>query len=164
LEENEIWRRTHRAVIARYPDTREPDLHKLIIREIIDMQVRDVIMTSARSIADEGVQSAEEARRQPAPLIRYSDDLFQANRALRKFLYLNVYYHPRVADVNRRACDMLRKVFEAYVVDPARLGEGATKRIETEGLHRTICDYIAGMTDRYLMDEHERIAGSINRG
>jgi dGTPase len=157
LEENEIWRRTHRAVISRYPDAREPDLHKLIIRDIIDMQVRDVIMTSAQSIADAGVKSAKEARRQPAPLIRYSGELSEANRALRKFLYQNVYYHPRVADVNRRACDMLRKVFEAYLADPDRLGETAAKRIEAEGLQRTVCDYIAGMTDRYLMEEYERI-------
>lgn len=157
LEENEIWRRTHRAVISRYPDAREPDLHKLIIRDIIDMQVRDVIMTSAQSIADAGVKSAKEARRQPAPLIRYSGELSEANRALRKFLYQNVYYHPRVADVNRRACDMLRKVLEAYLADPDRLGETAAKRIEAEGLQRTVCDYIAGMTDRYLMEEYERI-------
>lgn len=158
LEENEIWRRTHRAVISRYPDAREPDLHTLIIRDIIDMQVRDVIMTSAQSIADAGVRSADDARRQPAPLIRYSDDLFQANGELRKFLYQNVYYHPRVADVNRRACEMLRKVFEAYLAEPERLGEAAAKRIEAEGLHRTVCDYIAGMTDRYLMEEYARIA------
>jgi len=159
LEENEIWRRTHRAVISRYPDAREPDLHTLIIRDIIDMQVRDVIMTSAQSIADAGVRSADDARRQPAPLIRYSDDLFQANGELRKFLYQNVYYHPRVGDVNRRACETLRKVFEAYLADPERLGEAAAKRIEAEGLHRTVCDYIAGMTDRYLMEEYARIAG-----
>jgi dGTPase len=157
LEENEVWRRSHRAVLARYPDAREPELHKLIIRDIIDVQVQDVVATSAQSIADANVQSAEEVRRQPAPLIRYSDDLFQANRALRKFLYQNVYYHPRVADVNRRACEMLRKVFEAYLINPDRLGEVATKRIEAEGLHRTACDYIAGMTDRYLMEEHARI-------
>ncbi len=157
LEENEVWRRSHRAVISRYPDAREPELHKLIIRDIIDVQVRDVIKASAQSIADASVQSAEEARRQPLPLIRYSDDLFRANRALRKFLYQNVYYHPRVADVNRRACEMLKKVFEAYLADPDRLGEAAAKRIEAEGLHRTVCDYIAGMTDRYLMEEYERI-------
>jgi dGTPase len=157
LEENEIWRRTHLAVISRYPDAREPDLHKLIIRDIIDMQVRDVIMTSAQSIADAGVKSLGEARRQQAPLIRYSDELSQANRALRRFLYQNVYYHPRVTDVNRRACEMLRKVFGAYLADPERLGETAAKRIEAEGLQRTVCDYIAGMTDRYLMEEYERI-------
>jgi dGTPase len=53
---------------------------------------------------------------------------------------------------------MLRQVFQAYLADPEKLGETAAKRIETEGLHRTVCDYIAGMTDRYLMEEHARIA------
>src|SRR6266480_7185082 len=117
LAENEVWKRSQRDVLARYPDAREPELHKLIIRNIIDVQVQDVVATSAQSIADANVQSAEEVRRQPVPLIRYSDDLFQANRALRKFLYQNVYYHPRVADVNRRACEMLRKIFEAYLIN-----------------------------------------------
>src|SRR6266568_5379708 len=158
LEENEVWRRSLRAVLARYPDAREPELHKLIIRDIIDTEVRDLVSTSAKSIVDAAVQSSDEARQQPAPLIRYSDDLFQANRDLRKFLYQNVYYDPRVSEVNRRACEMLRQVFQAYLADADKLGETAAKRIETEGLHRTVCDYIAGMTDRYLMEEHARIA------
>ena len=158
LEQNEVWRRSLRAVLARYPDAREPELHKLIIRDIIDTEVRDLVSTSAKSIADAGVQSSDEARQQPAPLIRYSDDLLQANRDLRKFLYQNVYYDPRVSEVNRRACEMLRQVFQAYLADPDKLGETAAKRIETEGLHRTVCDYIAGMTDRYLLEEHARIA------
>jgi dGTPase len=158
LEKNAVWQRSHRAVLARYPDAREPELHKLIIRDIIDVQVQDVVTTSARSILDAGVQSADEVRRQPTPLIRYSDELLEANRELRGFLYQNVYYHPRVAEVNKRACEMLRKVFETYLVDPERLGEAAAKRIEKEGLHRTVCDYIAGMTDRYLMEEYARIA------
>jgi dGTPase len=158
LEENAVWQRSQRAVLARYPDAREPELHKLIIRDIIDVQVQDVVTTSARSIVDARVQSADEVRKQPAPLIRYSDELLEANRGLRKFLYQNVYYHPRVAEVNEQACEMLRRVFEAYVLEPDRLGEAATKRIEAEGLHRTVCDYIAGMTDRYLLEEHARIA------
>ena len=157
LEENGVWKQSLRAVVSRYPDAREPELHKLIIRDIIDAEVRDLITSSAKSIADAGVQSADEVRRQPTPLIRYSDELFEANRALRKFLYQNVYYHPRVAEVNQRACEMLRQVFEVYVVDPERLGEAATKRIDKEGLHRTVCDYIAGMTDRYLLEEHAGI-------
>lgn len=157
LGESEVWRRSHRAVLARYSGVREPGLHKLIIRDIIDNEVHDLVATSAKSIADAGVQSADEVRREPVPLIRYSDGLAEANRALRKFLYQNVYYHPRVSEVNRRACEMLRRVFEAYLLDPDRLGDGATRRIEKEGLHRTVCDYVAGMTDRYLMEEHERI-------
>jgi len=159
LEQNEVWRRSHRAVLARYAGGWGPELHKLIIRDIIDKEVHDLVAMSAKSIAESGVQSADDVRRQPAPLIRYSDELADANRALRKFLYQNVYYHPRVSEVNRRACEMLRRVFETYLVDPERLGDGATRRIEKEGLHRTVCDYIAGMTDRYLMEEYARIEG-----
>src|SRR5436190_4747000 len=138
LEENAVWQLSHRAVIARYPGAREPELHKLIIRDIIDVQVRDVIMTSAQTIRAANPGSADEVRRQPGPLIRYSEELLEANGELRRFLYQNVYYHPRVAEVNERACEMLRRVFEAYLLDPERLGETATKRIEREGLHRTV--------------------------
>jgi len=158
LEKNEVWGRSLRTVLTRYPDAREPELHKLIIRDIIDTEVRDLVSTSAKLITDADVQSSDEARQQPAPLIRYSDNLFQANRNLRKFLYQNVYYDPRVSEVNRRACEMLRQVFQAYLANPDKLGETAAKRIETEGLHRTVCDYVAGMTDRYLIEEHARLA------
>jgi dGTPase len=159
LEENDIWLRSHRAVFAEYAGAWEPELHKLIIRDIIDNEVHDLVVVSAKSIAESGVLSAYDVRRQPAPLIRYSDELAEANRALRKFLYQNVYYHPRVSEVNRRACEMLQRVFEEYVRNPDRLGDRATRRIEKEGLHRTVCDYVAGMTDRYLMEEYARIAG-----
>ena len=160
LHENWVWQRSHRSVMARYPGTSERELRKLIIRDLIDLQVHDVIASSSESIVDAGVQSADEVRRQSAPLIRYSNELLEANRALRKFLYANVYYHPRVAEVNKRACDMLRTVFKSYLADPGRLGDRATNRIEGEGLHRTVCDYIAGMTDRYLMEEYARLTNS----
>jgi dGTPase len=159
LAENEVWQRSQRDVLSRYPDAREPELHKLIIRNIIDVQVQDVVMTSARSIASAKVQSPDDVRKQTAPLIRYSDGLRKANAALRKFLYANVYYHPRVAKVNRRASEMLEKVFESYLADPGQLGELATRRLDQEGLHRTVCDYVAGMTDRYLIEEYARISG-----
>jgi dGTPase len=160
LEEVTIWRQSHESVSARYPDVREPELHKLIIGAMIDAQVRDVVMTSAEAIANAGVQSADEVRRHASALICYSDARHAANQELRRFLYKNVYYHPRVAEENRRACEMLRNVFEAYVRQPELLGDAATRRIESEGLHRTICDYIAGMTDRYLLEEHGRLKGS----
>ncbi len=159
LENDSVWQRSHRAVISRYPDVHEPELHNLIIRDIIDVQVQDVIATSAQSIVGVGVQTADNVRKQEKPLIRYSEELLKANRELRKFLYENVYYHPRVAEVNWRACEMLRRVFERYIVDPSQLGEAATKRIKQEGLYRTVCDYVAGMTDRYLIEEYARITG-----
>ena len=163
LDENEVWKRSQRDVLSRYPDAREPELHKLIIRNIIDVQVQDVVATSAASVTKANPKNTDDVRKQPAKLIRYSDDLRKANAALRKFLYANVYYHPRVAEVNERACEMLKKVFESYVADPNQLGDVATKRIEQEGLHRTACDYVAGMTDRYLIEEYARIAGNTVR-
>jgi dGTPase len=160
LRETAIWRNSHLAVTQRYPDAREPELHKLIIRDIIDGQVRDVVVTSSDRIAAAGVQSADDVRRRDKPLVSYSEQRAADNGELRRFLYKNVYYHPRVAEVNRHACEMLRSVFEAYVREPTQLGDAAAKRIETEGLHRTVCDYIAGMTDRYLIEEHARIGAN----
>jgi dGTPase len=159
LEQNEVWIRSQRDVITRYPDAREPELHKLIIRNIIDVQVQDVVTNSAGSIARANPKNTNDVRKQEVPLIRYSEELHRANAALRKFLYANVYYHPLVAKVNQRACEMLKKVFEFYVADPGQLGEVATNRVEQEGLHRTVCDYVAGMTDRYLIEEYARITG-----
>ena len=159
LEETSVWRRSHAAVAERYPDAREPELHKLIISNIIDVQVRSVITSSAEAIERAGVRSPDDVRQQDRPLIRYSDELLAANGELRRFLYKNVYYHPRVAEVNRCACEMLRAVFHAYLLCPELLGDGAARRVQSEGLHRTVCDYIAGMTDRYLVDEHARLVG-----
>ncbi len=157
LESVSVWQRAAAAVRVRFPQLREPQLHKLVIREIIDRQVRDVIARSAVNLADwKGAALA-------GKLICYSAELDEGNQELRKFLYQNVYYHPRVAEVNQRACEMLREVFEAYRREPERLGEGVTLRIETEGLTRAVCDYVAGMTDRYLIEEFERLTESSGR-
>ena len=157
LDESAIWQRSHTRVAQRHPQLLGAELQKNIIRDIIDLQVQDVVATSAAAIEAAGPANADEARRKPRRLIRSSEELGAANRALREFLYANVYYHPRVAEVNRRACEMLRMVFAAYLGEPEWLGEGATRRIESEGLYRTVCDYVAGMTDRYLLEEHARL-------
>ena len=68
LEQNEVWRRSHGTVLARYGGGRDPEMHKLIIRDIIDNEVHDLVATSAKSIAESGVQSAGDVRRQPVRL------------------------------------------------------------------------------------------------
>jgi dGTPase len=157
LGELEVWQHSIGEVRGHFPDLRGRELNAYVIRCIIDRQVQDVIATSAELIAASGVDSADAVRRQSEPLIRYSAGLLQANRKLRRFLYENLYYHPRVASANQRAAHMLKDVFEAYVAKPSLLGLASAQRIETEGLHRTVCDYLAGMTDRYLLGEHDRL-------
>jgi len=133
------------------------DLTTYVIRCIIDREVQDVIETSAAAIEKSGVQTATEVRFQKKPLIRYSPTLRRANSELRKFLYKNLYYHPQVACVNQRACGLLRDVFNVCIAKPELMGLNKAGRIESEGLHRAVCDYVSGMTDRYLLEEHERL-------
>jgi dGTPase len=157
LDELEVWRHSHAEVRRHFPKLRGKELHSYVIRCIIDRQVQDVITTSEEFIDDAGVQSANDVRRQKKPLIRYSLSLLKANQALRKFLYKNLYYHPSVAGANTRACELLKNVFQRYLKKPSLLGETTAKRIRKDGLHRTVCDYLSGMTDRYLMEEHCRL-------
>jgi len=157
LEELEVWRESHEDVKRRYPDIEGRELNAYVIRCIIDRQVEDVIVTSAQRIAQAGVQSVEDVRRQPQALIAYSAPRHKANRALRAFLYANLYYHPDVSQVNRRACEMLSQVFDAYLENPNLLGGNHADRIAADGLHRVVCDYLSGMTDRYLLEAHARL-------
>ncbi len=151
------WRHSHEEVRGHFPKLKGKALHGYVIRCLIDRQVQDVIGTSAALIDAAGVRSAAEVRARPRPLIRYSAPLLRANRELRKFLYQNLYYHPRVAGANDRACQRLRDVFGAYLRDAKLLGQATARRVRRDGLHRTVCDYLSGMTDRYLIEEHARL-------
>jgi dGTPase len=157
LAELEVWQYSREEVRREFPKLRGPELHSYVIRCMIDRQVQDVIATSAELIADTDVKNSDDVRRQKKPLIRYSLPLLKANRELRKFLYKNLYYHPRVAGANQRACALLENVFGAYLKKRSLLGETTAKRLRQDGLHRTVCDYLSGMTDRYLLEEHARL-------
>lgn len=157
LSELDIWREFYDEVKRRFPLIEGRELHAYVIRCIIDREVEDVIVTSSARIAASGVCNVEQVRRQPGPLIGYSERLAQANQALRTFLYAHLYHHPDVAQVNRRACEMLGRVFDAYMAHPNLLGSTTSARVEVDGLHRAVCDYLSGMTDRYLLDEYARL-------
>ncbi len=119
--------------------------------------IGDVLEASAARIAASGVQSADDVRRHSGLLIGYSSAVARQTRELRSFLYANLYFHPQVAGANQRACDMLAAVFAAYLEDPSQIGREATRRVPNCGLYRAAGDYIAGMTDRYLLREHARL-------
>ena len=152
-----LWQTVKREVCARYPGLDGRELCASIIRNLIDRQVRDVVETSAARIAEAGVASPDDARRQPRPLIAYSEELHSSTREMRRFLFANVYYHPQVVQAYQRACGRLSDVFGAYLQAPERLGQATAARVDADGLHRTVCDYLSGMTDRYLLEEHTRL-------
>ncbi len=154
-----LWQDARGEVRARYPRLEGRELCASIIRRLIDRQVEDVIATSAANIAAAGVGTVAEVRRQSGRLVGFSPGRREANAALRRFLYANLYYHPQVTGANDRACGRLGDVFGAYLCAPERLGQASVARIEAQGLHRTVCDYLSGMTDRYLLEEHARLFG-----
>jgi dGTPase len=130
-----------------------------IIRTIIDLQIKDVVETSEKLICASKVNSANDVRRFPKPLIQHSKERGTLNMELRKYLYKNLYYNPVVHQPNLRAVKMLGELFKYYLKHPKEIGESSRRRLKKIGLHRAVCDYLAGMTDRYVMLEYKRIFG-----
>ena len=152
-----IWRETDEAVHSENGDLPAETRHYAIIRRLINSQVHDVVKTSSRLIAEAGVQSADAVRLMDETLIQYSTSRREANIELRDYLYENLYYNPVVHEPNRRAVKMLEKLFRHFEAHPEDIGSQSRSRIERDGLQRAICDYIAGMTDRYVWQELERL-------
>jgi dGTPase len=150
-----------RFVRRQYGQLAEESRHYFIIRTIIDMQIRDVVENSERLIQKAGVQSADAVRLHTRPLVAHSPARRKLNQELRKYLYRNLYYNPVVHEPNLRAVKLLEQLFKHYLTNPKDLGESSQKSIKKNGLHRAICDYIAGMTDRYVGLEWERLFGGL---
>jgi len=152
-----VWAQAARLMKKEFGNPPEESRRYFIIRTIIDMQLADVIATSEKLIAAAKVKSVDDVRKFSKPLIQYSPERRRLNIELRKYLYKNLYFNPVVNEPHIRAKQLLRNLFGYYLKYPKALGEQARKRIRRDGLHRAVCDYIAGMTDRYLIQEHARL-------
>jgi len=154
-----VWAQAARAVKKEHGALPDECRRYFTIRTIIDLQIRDVVETSERLIEKAGVQSADDVRRFPKALIQYSPERRKLNLELRKYLYKNLYYNPVVHQPNLRAVKMLGQLFNYYLAHPKEIGDSSRRRLKKTGLHRAVCDYLAGMTDRYVMLESARIFG-----
>jgi dGTPase len=155
-----LWKKAATLVRREVGDLTDESRRAFTIRTLIDIQIHDVVETSEKLIRQAGVKSANDVREYPRSLIQYSPQRRKLNLQLRKYLYNNLYFNPSVREPNDRAVRMLERLFRFYVQHPAEIGgEQARKRVRHVGLHRAVCDYIAGMTDRYVLLEHQRIFG-----
>jgi len=130
-----------------------------IIRTIIDLQIKDVVGHSEQLISAAGVRCADDVRRHDRRLIGRGAENRALNAELRRYLYRNLYFNPIVNEPHLRAKRLLRDLFRFYLGHPREIGGQARKQIRREGLPRAVCNYIAGMTDRYAIQEHRRIFG-----
>jgi dGTPase len=125
------------------------------IRRMLSDQVYDVIDTTRRAVADSGVRTLDQARL-AGPLVAFSPSMKSRSQELKKFLFAQLYRHPQVMHTTGQAQQVVRELFEAYVAQPAEM---PTDFAANDDLHRSVADYIAGMTDRFALREHERLTG-----
>jgi dGTPase len=152
----ELWDRVKHSVGWDGDGFDEMWRHRLI-RRLIGLEVTDVINATEERLAIAGVKSIGDIQALDHNLIGFSDALKQINRGLKNFLYTRMYRHTRVIRMQTKADRLLSELFAAYIAEPGQLPRSAQLRIEEDGLHRAVCDYIAGMTDRFALDEHAKM-------
>ena len=157
LKQVDIWQITFLRVNREHPGMDPERQCAFTIRELIEREVSDVIATSAANIAAAKVNSADEVRQLSKPLVSYSKELRKANQQLRDFLYKSLYFNPVAHKPHERAVAAMSELFRAYAANPRLMGESTQRRLGKVGLYRAICDYIAGMTDRFALEEYKRI-------
>jgi len=128
-----------------------------VVRWIIDHCVRDLIGASQASLQEAGARSVEDVRGAGRRLVAYSPGMQARVRELKDFLFRNMYRHYRVVRMGDKAGRLLRDLFHSYVNEPRQLPPHYQEQLERDGVHRVVCDYIAGMTDRFAVDEHQKL-------
>jgi dGTPase len=147
LAENSGWRSDELDSLTR---------HKMI-RHLIGLEVTDLVRTTDQKLRASGVRSVDELQRLPYNVIDFSEDMHRRNRELKDFLYAKLYRHHRVVRMAVKAERIIVELFKAYRDEPAMLPGHVQNLISEHGLERTICDYIAGMTDRFAVEEYQKL-------
>ncbi len=127
------------------------------IRELVGIEVDDVIAATNEHLKKLNPQSSEDVQRHTFQIVGHSEEVGSLNRELKDFMFQNMYRHFRVVRMTQRAEMFISRIFEAYIAEPAMLPDEYQKRLESEILHRVVADYIAGMTDRSALLEYQRL-------
>lgn len=157
LHENPLWVQAMVEVSSRYGDVPRLVLESRTVHNVIDRLVTDAIVTTQQNLERWRIRTVDDVRGCVEPLVGLSESVAAANRDLKHFLYTRVYYHYQVARMKEKAKRLVTQIFETYLARPNQLPEQVQERLEAEPLPRVLCDYIAGMTDRFAVDEHRRL-------
>lgn len=128
-----------------------------MIRQLIGMEIDDVLNHSDSLLKNHSIRSVEEVQRMPFNIIGFSERMLRRNRALKDFLYNNLYRHYRVQRMSFKAGQILSELFKTYMLEPSVLPNHIQDRLEKNVPERVVCDYIAGMTDRFAIEEHQKL-------
>jgi dGTPase len=162
LEGIALWEILRETYNWRGPQLDDMERHRMI-RQLVGMMVTDMITSTDARLKDSKVKSALDIQKMKQNVIGYSEDMHRRNRELKDFLYKKLYRHYRVVRMSVRAERLISDLFNAYRTEPAILPDHVQHFVEKRGLERTICDYIAGMTDRFTIEEHQKLFNPLEK-
>lgn len=151
-----LWERLREAFSWQGPELSDLERHRMI-RELVGIMVTDLVHATDERLRASKVSSPLDIQRLSANLVGYGEDMQRRHRELKDFLFQNLYSHYRVLRMAVKAERVITDLFDAYRSQPAILPTGMRAAIDLRGLERTICDYIAGMTDRFAIEEHRKL-------
>lgn len=152
--------KTFKEVEQKYPDLDFSRTVHEVVRRTIGMMVEDILAESRKRIADAKPTCADDIRALDAPVITFSDEMAKNDRELKEFLFPNMYRHYKLNRMSSKAKRVVRDLFELFLAEPETMPTEWQKGTAGAGdplTARVAADYIAGMTDRYALDEHRRL-------
>lgn len=152
-----LWQDADKELKSKYLNLDNEVRKYQIIKLLINLQISDLLTESEKKLKEFNIVSPEQARKKREKIISFSPQMLEKRAPLREFLLENLYRHYRVIRMSNKARRFLQDLFRVYLAKPEQLPPSSQKRIKEEGVHRTICDYIAGMTDRYALDEYKKL-------
>ena len=162
LREQPLFGEHWETVTARYPELDDRRLVYEIIRRMIDTLVTDLIENTRSELGRLKLESIEDVRMQAAPVVRFSEAVFEQHTRLKQFLNLNLYRHEKVRLMTDQAKITVRELFEGYMRAPEQMAAEFSRKAQApdaDAAHkaRVVADYVAGMTDRFAIAEHGRL-------
>lgn len=152
-----LWEVINESIGRRRSDALDELNRNRLIRRLIGIEITDLIQSIDRMIRRSGIRTVAELQELPYNVVGFSEDMHRRNRELKDFLYQHLYNHYRVVRMAVKAERIIESLFNAFIKEPAILPDHFQKSIDDIGLEATVCDYIAGMTDRFAIDEYQKI-------
>lgn len=159
LRKLELWDMSAGIVEKKYPGLKLKDKMRRmqIIRIIIDLQVTDILENTSLKIKKLGIKSIEDISKTYDRIVSFSGKMDNIRKPLRKYLIDNLYHHYRVIRMADKARRFIEELFNVYIKRPEQLPSTSKNRLSQEDCYRVVCDYIAGMTDRYALEEYKKL-------
>jgi dGTPase len=154
-----LWNHVTRMLRDRYPNLDRDTFRYQAVRMLIDTFIRDLVAGTEAVVSEGNFQSPREIACADKPTGTFTQRMRDWKEQLNEFLHARFYTHHKIMRMQYKANRLLRDLFDEYVRRPSQLPPGVQNRIrqEQEPLERTVCDYIAGMTDRFALDEHRKV-------